>query len=390
MKVLLYIYLFIIPFYPAISSFKLGQYSIITLLNLIILVISIYLFMLKGRATLVEIILFASIILSVIISLIEGWSLDKCLTNILFYIIPIFIYTMIAKVRISVEAFSNIMLVSLCVSSVLSILALNGILSKRSNYYINIYYVDGAAGIIGILLCLFRVLSKKKYSITSTILLGCTGFIVILLGQSRGRILTTIILVVMMIFSFLFLNKDNKTKLIKRLGLLFALVIIAGIILYAVFPSISMYVDNIIFRLESLGMDDVNVSSRQSESALYYEMFRDNLLFGKGWGVLNNPGYLTQSGVEYRAHNMYFGLLGVGGLLFCVPYYLYFGVLIKNRIKVIIHQKDEENTLGFISLVGILLLSLASAGFAKLSGILFMSLFYITMIKDIDKQKNNG
>lgn len=378
-----YLYLFILPFYPALSIINIGGYPIVTIYNLAMLAFLLLLFFLKRKETIMHFLLVAAMIFSLIISVFLGWSAVKSVTNICLYFIPVLMFVMVDKTELSLDVFSNIMSVSLSVSAILSILALIGVLTKSSGFYVNIYYVDGAAGIIGIVLCLYRALSvNKKYKLLPTILLGVSGIIVVLLGQSRARLLVTAVSIIITVFSLIYVNKSSYNRRITRRVVSIVLIaLISGIIVYRFIPSFSQYVDNIILRLNMLGQNDVNITYRESEASLYLQMFKDNPVFGRGWGILYNSQYLNSQSEQYMAHNMFAALLGVGGLVFCVPFFSFLLSLLKQSIVGVVKNRDELKTLALVSIVDVVLLGIGSAGFGKLSGVLFMTLIFVCLNK---------
>lgn len=383
-----YLYLFILPFYPALSIINIGGYPIVTIYNLAMLALALLLFFLKRKETMLHVLLVVTILISLIISVLLGWSAVKSVTNICLYVIPVLIFVMVDKAELTLDVFSNIMSISLTISAILSILALIGVLTKSSGFYVNIYYVDGAAGIIGIVLCLYRALSvKKRYNLLQTILLGVNGVIVVLLGQSRARLLVTAVSVALIVLSLIYVNKDSYNRRItRRVVSIVFIALISGFVVYRFVPSFSQYVDNIILRLNMLGQNDINVTYRESEASLYIQMFRDNPLFGRGWGILYNSQYLNSQAEQYMAHNMFAALLGVGGLVFCVPYFAFLLSLLKQSVVGVIKNRDELKTIALISLIDVVLLGIGSAGFGKLSGVLFMTLIFVCLNKKASLQ----
>lgn len=381
MKALLYSYLFILPIYPALSFITIRGYPIVTLLNIIMLPILVLAYLFQNKTTILQFFLLACTAVSFLISVMSGWTAESCYLNLCMYMIPILIFALVDRTGISLKVFTWIMTASLFVAAVLSILALVGLLPKTSGYYVNIYYVDGAAGLIGIALCIYQAVSAdRKFKLLQTILLGVCGSIVVLLGQSRARFLIALLSAILMLF--LMVNKhsgEERSKIAKRV---FTFILFAGVIVlfgYLLIPSVSQYIDNIFDRLSALAGEDENLSSRQTEAALYLDLFKEKLLTGQGWGMLNNPDYLRENGNQYRAHNMFAGLLGVGGLLFCVPYFSYLLVQFKNLLSRVVHSDQDSMILGFTAMFDVFVLGIGSAGFGKLSGSLFMALVYICL-----------
>lgn len=382
-RAIFYLYLFIIPFYPALSIINIGGYPIVTIYNLAIFTMILLLFFIKKKKTMMRFFLVATILISLIISVFLGWSVVKCMTNICLYAIPVLIFVMVEITELSLEMFSKIMSISLSVSALLSILALIGVLTKSSGFYVNIYYVDGAAGIIGIVLCLYRALSvNKKYKLFPTILLGVTGFIVVLLGQSRARLLVATVSIIITVFTLIYVNKRSYNgRITRRVISIVLITIISGILVYRFIPSFSLYVDNIILRLNMLSQNDVNITYRESEASLYLQMFRQNPIYGRGWGILYNSQYLNSQSEQYMAHNMFASLLGVGGLFFCVPYFMFLLSLLRKTVVGVLKNHNEQIIIAMISIIDVILLGLGSAGFGKLSGILFMTLTFVCLNK---------
>lgn len=379
-----YLYLFIIPFYPTLSIINIGGYPIVTLYNLTMFVILVLLFTLRTLNTkepMLHYLLVVTIFFSLIISVLLGWSVAKSVTNICLYVIPVLIFIMVDRTELTLDQFSSIMTVSILVSAILSILALVGILTKSSGFYVNIYYVDGAAGIIGIVLCLYRALSvNKKYNLFATITLGVSGIVVVLLGQSRARLIVTAISIIITLIVLIYINRNEyNSRILRRIISITIIAAIVGFVVYRYIPSISRYVDNILLRLNMLGENDINVSYRENETSLYIQMFKESPIFGRGWGILYNSQYLNNQSEQFMAHNMFAGLLGVGGLIFCVPFFAFLLSLLKQSIIGAIVNCDEEKTLALVSFVDVILLGIGSAGFGKLSGVLFMTMIFVCL-----------
>ncbi len=384
MKPVFYSYLFILPICPALSFITIKGFPIVTLYNIVMLPILVALYLYQNKTTILQFFLIACTAISFLISVSSGWAAEKSYINLCMYMIPLLIFSLVDRTSISLKVFTRIMTASLFVAAVLSILALVGILPKRSGYYVNIYYVDGAAGLLGIALCIYQAVSAdRRFNVIQTILLGVCGSIVVLLGQSRARFLIALFSAFLMLF--LMVNKhtgDERLSIVKKIltFTLFASVIV--LFGYLMIPSVSQYIDNIFDRLSALAGEDENLSSRQAEAALFLDLFKEKLLTGQGWGLLNNPDYLRENGSQYIAHNMFAGLLGVGGLLFCIPYFSCLLVLFKNLLSGVIHSVRDSMILGFIAIVDVFVLALGSAGFGKLTGTLFMALVYICLAAD--------
>jgi len=387
MKFIFSLYLFIIPFYPALSAFSIFGYPVVTLFNLFVMALLCVLFFLRETVSLLQLYLFISIITSFCISIVFGWDVIKCLTNMCLYVIPILIFVFVEKTGLDFEEFTNIMLVSLMIAATLSILAMLNILTHTSSYYVNIYYVDGASGIIGIILCTQRALSLEKNTISlKTVLLGICGVIIVLLGQSRARTIISVCTAVFMIFiSISISKKENGLKLFFKILLLSAFIAIVGIIVYNRVSLFSQFIDNIIERLNMLGVDDKNVAYRENEASIYLKMFKDNIIAGRGWGIINNSRFLNDNFDQYTAHNMFVSLLGIGGLIFCIPYYLCMLSSFFNLLKGVFKYNDLHMIPGLISFIDVIFLGIASSGFGKLSGVLFMTLIYICLFKKTNK-----
>lgn len=381
-RLLFLFYISIISFYPALSFFSIGGFPIITVLNILVFFLCIVFFLTRIRNSFQFFLIF-SIILSFSYSIAIGWDITKCITNLCLYVIPVLIIAFVEKTNLTLKLFINIMTISLLISALLSVLALVGVLTKTSNYYINIYYVDGASGIIGIVLCVYMALSpQKEYKRINILVLGISGVIIVLLGQSRARFLVGLISCIMVLFLVAYTNKsrhNNKTGR-KVLFFIVASVIIAFIVYHSV-PQLSKYVDNILIRIRSLWGNDENVAFRNNESKLYINMFKEKPIMGVGWGVLNNSNFLNYNGEQYMAHNMFSSLMGVGGLLFCFPYFLYLLLLLRRMIHEVMIRKNRILIPGLVALCDVIMLGIGSSGFGKLSGVLFMTLAYTVMLE---------
>lgn len=391
MRFFILFFMALLPFSDAISFATFLGKPVITWLELLLFAISVIcvLFPLGGNKqlrkteSLLLFIFVAALSFTFLYSFFSGWSLSKCLTNMAMYALPFTIYPLISKYKITLGEFTLWFTASMIVAAGISLLVYWGVLetghSSQFAYNVNTAYVDGASGVLAITLFAFRLANRNRRHRGGplvTALLGICGSIVVLLGQSRGRVLVAVLEFFIVILLTQYVSKRRKIKAFMS-GLFILGIASVGIWLLAEFSAgFSPYVDRIVERLSNTDMSDVNVQYRLIEMRQYLKMFESNPIFGRGWGVLNNSYYLTPASIPYRAHNMYVALLGTTGLIFTVPFCL---LLLHTALRTLVGVKrrlDAHYALAFASVSGIVLLGFANAGFGKLAGILFMVVVY--------------
>ena len=320
-KVVLF-YLMLLPINPALSSVRIGGYPVITLLVLIIYAMSVaFSLMNLQKKPLISLFLLTSVCSFMICSL-QGGDFFKSLINISIYSIPLVSYNLVSSTRITIDEFVNAMCWSMGIAAVLTLLVLAGFLTKRSGFYVNIYYVDTSAGIIGLVLSVYSLFdSKLKQNTFKKVLFLLSSLIVVFFSQSRGRILIALSILMGEILLLIKVGKKSGEKKTFSLVLWLIIAMLFGVVLYSQSETVAEYVDNIIYRFTATAGSDVDsLMSRQYETKMYIELFNESPLFGGGWHILNNSQFVSELGSTYQAHNMYVAVLAFGGLLFFVPF----------------------------------------------------------------------
>lgn len=167
---------------------------------------------------------------------------------------------------------------------------------------------------------------SKSYWVGITV-----AFICLLLTQKRGPLLWC---ACGLLVSFYFFNSDKKSsRLFKLLALIVGLTIIINI-LRVFIPQINIVFER--FAISDNSNSDVTLlSGRENLYLIAWNLFRQNPVFGIGWGGFNYSAakYL---GVDMGgAHNIYLQLLAETGIVGTTIYILYFVVALYQGIHIL-------------------------------------------------------
>ena len=193
----------------------------------------------------------------------------------------------------------------------------------------------------------FRKLSRGKW-ISSIILL-----IAIMMTGKRMEFLVPIIC-----FLCFFLLTKRKGK-----GLKFIAVLLIGAIAIYLLPIFVPQAELVLERFQDSGADSF-ATGREVLWEYAMDMFRENRLFGTGYGsyneIVNMRGFNSPTGEDlwgYHAHSIYFQLLGECGIIGCICWGItYLWTLIKGLRN--IYKSSEVIPLNLLISVGMLMMIL--------------------------------
>lgn len=398
MKTILLVYIFLLPLYPMFSKIYIGGYPLVTWYTLFVLAISlvysaVYTIKHKIKGMQIDIlILLMSFIVTVGYSVVTGWGFAKVITNATTFYLPFFICVYALFCKVTLEEIIKVSMIGTVGGGVISLLIAVGILSSGMNTGVaatdsllyNFNYVDGSAGIFAIIVSLYFLMSKKEGYKISCVVSAITGLVIVVFNQSRGYIVCCI--AVLLVMGYLIVRNIERQKRVK---LLFRMVVIVLFIVAVVAITdnpVKDYLSRIMLRLHSTSLDEINVTYRFSEISEYMELFKENPLFGTGWGLINNETQISAYTTRYRAHNMYAGVLACTGLTF-TPIFIItlLRLLLKSWRKSFKYQK-KEHSLAVVCVLSVLILGIANAGFENDFCVVFTIIPFILNSKEVSSE----
>ncbi len=214
-------------------------------------------------------------------------------------------------------------------------------------------FVDGSIAPIAIVVILFWdtdfIYSRRRNYGMLKIMSMISSIIVIALGMSRARFL--IVLMIFIIFGISRpknkkIKKSRKIVLYLIAALIFMIILLSSSVVYKLFEPI-------IERFFNEGLDSMG---RDVESKFGLKLFKNNLLYGGGWGKYTFED-LNGSIVQYDNHSAYIAVLARGGLLMALPTFLSYYSLLKNSLRI-----RKLCRMAWVLMLVFLLLSYGNAG----------------------------
>lgn len=300
------------------------------------------------------------------------------------YVLPITLFGYLSYTTLTKKEVYNSVCSVVIMLGIISILFMSGILEKIATENITSLersstIIDGGMGLVGIVLSLYLIFfdEGKTVSTKTVIITFVMGVIIVIAGRSRARMLAMVFIIAVMVFCSL---QYKKVRFDTLLAIIIVSIIGAAFI-YLVNPEpFNAFFEEIFGRFETMGTDNSSLY-RITERNAQFEEFRKNTLIGTGWGgmrfeILKNEwGNLTL----ISDHNMYTTVLAYGGLLFSVPFFLWFvNIIVKELNRV---AKHPSSLLNLCLIVILAILSYSSAGFVKHSQIISMLIVYINIIE---------
>lgn len=303
-------------------------------------------------------------------SLIRGNKIINILSESFPYIFSLTILFYLDKIKISFKEMIYLIFFMCILSGIVSIMVsidkstVNGLLRAAT-------YVDGSLGVIGLCTSFYFLVNKSNFSKVLTILGFLGSLIVLILGESRGRILIAMISIIIIVF----LSLDNGFKIFYKLLLV---VLLVGVIYIALANSFQNEISNLLKTIESrfyrLG-DDNSSAYRTYEMQIQFKLFLESFVLGKGWGIRDN--YPLLNGTMYN-HSMYTTILLHTGL-FGIGYLIYFIKLFVKYIIKFVNEKEKLYSLIIALLFAVLSLGYGNAGIAKSGAMTGLILIYVTI-----------
>ncbi len=333
---------------------------------------------------------YAFFLMSLLMSFMASVPWQNILINSLYYALPVLLYPAVMTLEEKqVLRMEKLVSISSIISGILSLAFLLGIIVvsregvgelDRSSTMI-----DGGMGLVATALGLSYVLyGGNKYPATKYILL-ISGFLIIMAGMSRARIAMMLVIVALsLLFDFARMQGEKS----RRFRLIVFLVL-ALLLLCLIFPdTVFAMVERVFARFSELGTDNSSLY-RGFERDAQMRHFYDNPIFGVGWGGMYDVRVRNTYGVavSINNHNMYSSLLCEGGLLYTLPFALWFCVLFFRELCLL--RKEKSARMNIILMLTMVIMGIASAGFVKYSMTIGMLLVYLNIRKRTMKHEEN-
>lgn len=319
------------------------------------------------------------------ISLYHHQSMLTILKESHLYVIPICMYAFIWGCKFEYASFWKFVKYIVILTDVISVLFLLGVLGTLTNAaYISTLsrsstLIDGGLGLVALaigLYCLFY--ENDFYTEKESWLFILSGILITVSGQSRARLLTAVLLLsVFFLMSATEKNKNSGKRFSWSVTILLAFMI-GTVIMLVLSDQTSSLISQIFDRFTLMGTDNPSLY-RVYEREKQMSVFKEHPFFGAGWGAYEEITIKNLYGIKANVdnHNMYTTLLGMGGLILAFAYVIWFAKLIKNIIVRYSSQSIEK--LNVLMILAIGALSYSSAGFAKSSMVLAITIVYVNV-----------
>lgn len=366
-----------------------GGYPILTWVEYLLYVASLFLtFFYATRLTkeykykLFFFIYFGTLIVTYFYTLFNGVSVTKLLSSSVFYVMPILIFPALAYANIDrTKIIKAVCLISMA-GAVVTVLFILGFLTDVVSDKVSVMerssvLVDGGLGLVAFALSLYLLLYEGKnfnafYKYGTLI----SGLMIVLGGQSRARIIILLLVLALSLLLSIFSGKNRATAF----KVLFSIIAVVAVAL-VVFPDIIGIIDSILERFDTMGTDASSIF-RIYERKIQLESFYAHPLLGTGWNGLDNVLVKDLWGQynHINNHNMYASILAYGGLLYAVPFFVWFLMIMTRTVRKIPRRNTAK--LHIILFIILLMLSWSSAGFGKFSQLLSMIVIYTDIINE--------
>lgn len=321
-----------------------------------------------------------------IVSVVYGASITTILRESYHYVLPIFMYPVLCRCKYRFASFWKFVKFLIGVNLIISVGFVTGLLGTLTNTsYISMLsrsstLIDGGLGIVSLsigLYCLFY--DNDIYSKKESWFFIIAGVIITLSGQSRARLLTAILIVILFYFMSVVGKNRNSGKRFSWLSAILLFSIVGICISIFLSENENSLISQIFDRFSLIGTDNSSIY-RVYERETQLSIFKAHPIFGGGWGAYDNVSVQDIYGVakDVNNHNMFTSILGFGGVILGLAYISWFVKIMKGTIRRFSTNSIER--LNIILLVSILVLSYSSAGFGKSSMILAITIIYVNMI----------
>lgn len=347
-EILLIIFIVLSPIYKCLTGINIAGYNPITIVVGLLLVcytLNLYNTIVdkQQRFFSITILLFFCI---------EVLFISK--NNRIGWILPILLYAFFLQtdIRVSIRRVYKAFFLSSIIAAFFSLIVgfSGGVVTRAAAS------VDGSIAPITVTILLFCDTESeiKRSTLNSVMKVAAmiSSIIVLIFGMSRARVLIVVV-------CFLIYGLSKLTELIKNGGRVsrdvvsfFIMVLILVSVLFFS-GAIEAMIEPILERFSTEGL---NSMGRNVEAEFGINLFKENVLFGGGWGSFSFVN-LGGSVVEYDNHSAYIAVLARGGLFLAVPIFLSYYLLMKKAILI-----REKSRVAWVMMLVFLLLSYGNAG----------------------------
>ncbi len=337
---------------------------------------------------------YIALLTTIVYSFMQGISWRLVFMNSLYYSLPVMLYHGVMRFKPKTIIHTELLInCSVAICGVLALLFISRsylIMSQLGDMERSSTAIDGGLGLVGVALGFYYMMSDNLFRFNnSKYIVIILGILIVISGASRSRIATMIVIITMFLLFGYMQDKIQKKNLLR----IFAFLALGALCVYLFFPSIvNDILEKVLSRFTTLGTDNSSLY-RNFERNTQLEYFLNKPVFGTGWGGMKDVLVKDTWGnsQEIHNHNMYSSLLANGGLIYTIPYALWFMPLLWNEIKLI--KKDTYAPVNVILIVTAGIMGIGSAGFVKHSMTIGMIVVYLNMRKRrilLNEQKDSS
>lgn len=367
---ILYVWLTTVSNISVVKDITLAGYPISTWIYLMMIfftLVSVAIQIKNGQKPAIYFLGLSIFVVTILVSILNSQPLKIVLIECGHYFLAIFLVAFIKHYKISVQFLVKVICIASilgCIFSILYAFKIIDIGYETSHSVVRSAYVDGGIGVLSISIAVYFLLNPKV-QIRAIYLMSmlCSGAGILILGQSRARILIAISIITFMIFCTLLNRKVGK--IIKVLTAFLVLTLLA----YIIMPNfIENSLNSVLGRFSVSLSEDGNTTYRIVEMQQQLQIFYNNPFLGGGWGVLVENSMYN--------HNMYTSLMSLVGIFGMIPFYIWLLYLIKKNNVVFSSSIKGEMVLSMSLLIMVVLLGVASSGLTKIGPIAAMCVIY--------------
>lgn len=324
------------------------------------------------------ILLILTTIIAVLSSVIQGWDFSTSCYNAFLYTTPLLFLFLPNITRINLVKVCISVQIATTIAFVISILVYLGYIDSGLVGYafnLNILVLDNSIGLIGLATSLYLLITQKVNTIysVSTIIFS---ILIVFLGQSRTRIILSIIIIT---FYVLFILLSRRKGKLRNIFLVVFVATALLIVIYRNYTTFSSYMSVFTNKYANI-MKDSSSQYRLSEIKMHLETLVKNPIFGIGCGALNKS-YSSSIDIIFYGHCMLTAAFALNGVFFGTVFNWHILSMVNCGVKNMVKLKSPENTFALVLILTVIVLSVSNAGFLKYSthiatlmiGILFLT-----------------
>ena len=316
-----------------------------------------------------------------IYSMMRGTDVMKILSTSVYYVLPIVLFPTLVCIAPQRESVIKFICLTSMLGGLLSVMFMLGLLSGIASENTvemtrSSTIVDAGLGLVAVALALYMIFyESKNYSFFCKYGTLLAGLLIVAGGQSRARIIVMVLVIAASVIINIIFSSKNRMAVI-RVGIFVA---IAAVAAFYLIPQARVILTEIVGRFDTFGTDSSSVY-RVFERDTQMNAFYSNPVAGVGWNGLSNVRVTDLWGNrnQINNHNMYSSILAYGGILYALPFFMWFIMLIFGEMKKV--GRSDTAKLHIVLLMIIAVLSWSSAGFVKYSQMLSVIIIYLDII----------